>query len=186
MPEHNAPPSPSHPPTSHWRFGAYAASLAFFHLSEFLITAQYNSDSLSFDCALSSPTHTAHTANQDRQSSRLAHQCSRLAHQCSRLAHRAARPHPPDPLAFLVNHSWSYGLAALTSVAEYGLESHFLPSIKLNAVSYVGARGAAALGLCTSRRPAPSRSARPTAPPPLLLSQAWRSSSWATAFERWP
>lgn len=40
--------------------------------------------------------------------------------------------------AFLINHSWSYGLAAVASWIEYGLEATFLPQLKISYISHLG------------------------------------------------
>ena len=62
-------------------FGLYAMSLAFFHQSEYVVTAIFNSHTLSVD-------------------------------------------------SFLLNHSWEYGIAAISSWIEFWVEYYFFPGIK--------------------------------------------------------
>lgn len=62
-------------------FGFYAMSLAFFHQSEYVVTAIFNSHTLSVD-------------------------------------------------SFLLNHSWEYGIAAISSWIEFWLEYYFFPEMK--------------------------------------------------------
>lgn len=62
-------------------FGLYAMSLAFFHQSEYVVTAIFNSHTLSVD-------------------------------------------------SFLLNHSWEYGIAAISSWIEFWLEYYFFPGMK--------------------------------------------------------
>ncbi len=71
-------------------FGFYAMALAFFHISEYIVTAIFNSHTLSMD-------------------------------------------------SFLINHSWAYGIAAISSWVEFFLEYYFFPDLKaLRLVTWVG------------------------------------------------
>ena len=73
--------------------GFYLAALAFFHISEYVLTAIFNSHTLSVD-------------------------------------------------SFLINHSLEYGIAAVASWIEFGLEFYFLPEMKSNSfmslLSWIG------------------------------------------------
>jgi len=71
-------------------FGFYAMALAFFHVSEYVVTATFNAHTLSID-------------------------------------------------SFLINHSWAYGIAAMSSWIEFWLEYYFFPGLKsLHLVSLIG------------------------------------------------
>jgi len=40
--------------------------------------------------------------------------------------------------AFLLNHSWAYGVAAVASWAEYAIEARFFPGLQIPLISRLG------------------------------------------------